>query len=281
MNSATCTSPITVTPDCVIGGPEIVLIAGPCAIEDPAMLTLTAHAVRAAGARMLRGGAYKPRTSPHTFQEHGDQALEWLAQAGSAAGLPVVTEVTDPRQVDRVARVAHVLQIGSRNMHNPALLAEVAAAGKPVLLKRGLAATIRELIFAAEHIQARGNDEIILCERGIRTFETAARFTLDLTAVPLIKELSHLPIIVDPSHGTGRRSLVARMALAGLAAGADGVIVEAHPDPDQAMCDSTQTITPAELASIVESGLRLHAVLNPDSLESSLDTHSLTLAMQA
>jgi 3-deoxy-7-phosphoheptulonate synthase len=232
-----------VTADCVIGGSEIVLIAGPRAIEDPAMLASTAHAVRAAGARILRGGAYKPRTSPHTFQGHGDPALDWLAEAGRVSGLPVVTEVTDPRQVERVASVADLLQIGSRNMPNPALLAEVAGAGKPVLLKRGLAATIRELILAAEHVRARGNEAVILCERGIRTFETASRFTLDLTAVPVLKEETRLPVIVDPSHASGRAALVIPLARAAVAAGADGVMVEVHPEPSRALSDASQALT--------------------------------------
>ena len=243
--------PITVSPDCVIGGSEVVVIAGPCAAENAAMLTLTAHAVRAAGARMLRAGAYKPRTSPHTFQGHGDPALDWLADAGRLTGLPVVTEVTDPRQVERVAERADVLQIGARNMHNAALLAEVGLAGRPVLLKRGLAATIKELILAAEHIRVRGNESVILCERGIRTFETAARFTLDLTAVPVLKEETRLPVIVDPSHASGRAALVLPLARAAVAAGADGIMVEVHPDPSQALSDAAQALTFREFTDLV------------------------------
>jgi 3-deoxy-7-phosphoheptulonate synthase len=244
-----------------IGGGRPVVIGGPCVIESRESLLAAAHATRAAGADMLRGGAFKPRTSPYAFQGLGDEGLRLLAEAREETGLPVVTEVMEPAQVELVARYADMLQIGARNMANYNLLRRAGQAGKPVLLKRGFAATIDEWLMSAEYVMAHGNPNVVLCERGIRSFDSATRFTLDLNAVPLVKELSHLPIIVDPSHGTGRRSLVGRMALAGLAAGADGLIVEAHPDPDTALCDATQTVSTAELADIIESGRALHAAL--------------------
>jgi 3-deoxy-7-phosphoheptulonate synthase len=274
--------PSTVTVgDVPIGAGRPVFMAGPCVVESRESLIDAARAMKAAGADLLRGGAFKPRTSPYSFQGLGEEGLRYLSEARDVTGLPVVTEVMEPDQVDLVAHYADMLQVGTRNMANFPLLRRVGQIDKPVLLKRGFSATIEEWLMSAEYILAQGNPNVVLCERGIRAFDTTTRFTLDLTAVPLIKELSHLPIIVDPSHGTGRRSLVPRMALAGLAAGADGVIVEAHPDPDRAMCDSAQTITPSELASIVESGLRLHAVLNADAFEPALDGRALTLAMQA
>jgi 3-deoxy-7-phosphoheptulonate synthase len=244
-----------------IGGGRPIVIGGPCVIESRAALLNAAQATKAAGADMLRGGAFKPRTSPYSFQGLGEEGLRYLAEAREVTGLPVVTEVMEPDQVDLVSHYADMLQVGARNMSNFPLLRRVGQSSRPVLLKRGFSATIEEWLMSAEYVMAHGNPNIVLCERGIRGFDPATRFTLDLTAVPLIKELSHLPIIVDPSHGTGRRSLVARMALAGLAAGADGLIVEAHPDPDNALCDGTQTITPAELATIVNSGRILHAAL--------------------
>lgn len=244
-----------------IGGGRPVVIGGPCVIETRDGLLQAAQAAKVAGADMLRGGAYKPRTSPYSFQGLGEEGLRYLAEAREVTGLPVVTEVMEPDQVDLVAHYADMLQLGSRNMANFPLLRRLGQANKPVLLKRGFSATIEEWLMSAEYVMAHGNPNVVLCERGIRSFDSATRFTLDLTAVPLVKELSHLPIIVDPSHGTGRRSLVTRMALAGLAAGADGLIIEAHPDPDSALCDSTQTITPAELATIVNSGRALYAAL--------------------
>lgn len=244
-----------------IGGGRPVVIGGPCVIEGRDALLEAAHATKAAGADMLRGGAFKPRTSPYSFQGLGEEGLRYLAEAREATGLPVVTEVMEPDQVDLVAHYADMLQLGARNMANFPLLRRLGQANRPVLLKRGFSATIEEWLMSAEYVMAHGNPNIVLCERGIRGFDPATRFTLDLTAVPLIKELSHLPIIVDPSHGTGRRSLVSHMALAGLAAGADGLIVEAHPDPDLAKCDGSQTITPAELAAIINSGRMLHAAL--------------------
>ena len=244
-----------------IGGGRPVVIGGPCVIEGRESLLEAARETKAAGADMLRGGAFKPRTSPYAFQGLGEEGLRYLEEAREATGLPVVTEVMEPDQVELVARYADMLQIGARNMANYNLLRRIGQAGRPVLLKRGFAATIEEWLMSAEYVMAHGNPDVVLCERGIRSFDASTRFSLDLNAVPLVKELSHLPIVVDPSHGTGRRSLVARMALAGLAAGADGLIVEAHPDPDSALCDATQTITTAELATIVDSGRILHAAL--------------------
>ena len=244
-----------------IGGGRPVVMAGPCVIETREGLLEAAIAAKAAGADMLRGGAYKPRTSPYSFQGLGEEGLRFLAEAREVTGLPVVTEVMEPDQVDLVAHYADMLQLGARNMANFPLLRKLGRANRPVLLKRGFSATIEEWLMSAEYVMAHGNVNVVLCERGIRGFDPATRFTLDLTAVPLVKELSHLPIIVDPSHGTGRRSLVGRMALAGLAAGADGLIIEALPDPDGAACDASQTITTAELAAIIESGRRLHALL--------------------
>jgi 3-deoxy-7-phosphoheptulonate synthase len=244
-----------------IGGGRPVVIGGPCVIESREGLLEAAHAAKAAGADMLRGGAFKPRTSPYSFQGLGEEGLRYLADAREETGLPVVTEVMEPDQADLVAHYADMLQLGARNMANFPLLRRLGQTNRPILLKRGFSATIEEWLMSAEYVMAHGNPNIVLCERGIRGFDPATRFTLDLTAVPLVKELSHLPIIVDPSHGTGRRSLVARMALAGLAAGADGLIIEAHPNPDSAMCDGTQTITPTELATIVNSGRALYAAL--------------------
>lgn len=253
--------PVTVAPGVVFGAREVVVIAGPCAVEGPEMLRQTALAVKRAGARMLRGGAWKPRTSPHSFQGLGDPALDLLAEAGREAGLPVVTEVVDPRQVEPAARQAQMLQIGSRNMQNYALLAEVGLTRLPVLLKRGFAATVRELLLAAEHVRARGNEAVVLCERGIRTFETSARFTLDLAAVPVLKRESHLPVIVDPSHAGGHAFLVTPLARAGIAAGADGLMVEVHPAPATARCDGEQALTPAGFVELMRQVQGCAAVL--------------------
>lgn len=215
------------------------------------MLLGTARAVRAAGARALRGGAYKPRTSPYAFQGMGAPALEILAEARAETGLPIVTEVMDPRQVEAVAAVADLLQIGARNMQNFSLLAEVGETRTPVLLKRGLSATIKELLMAAEYILARGNRNVILCERGIRTFETATRNTLDIAAIPVLKNETHLPVVVDPSHAGGLASLVAPLAFAGVAAGADGLMIEVHPDPENARSDGDQSLTFAQFESLM------------------------------
>ncbi len=235
-----------------VGGRSLAIIAGPCSVEGRDMLIDSARAVRAAGAVMLRGGAYKPRTSPYSFRGLGDEALDILADAREATGLPVVTEILDPRQLERIESVADVLQVGARNMQNFALLSEVGLSRKPVLLKRGLSATIDELLLAAEYVLAAGNPNVILCERGIRTFETATRNTLDVAAVPVLKERTHLPVIVDPSHAGGRWELVEPLALAAVAAGADGLIVEVHPHPSEALSDGEQSLTPERFRRLVE-----------------------------
>jgi 3-deoxy-7-phosphoheptulonate synthase len=228
------------------GGPEIVVIAGPCAVENREQLFETASAVKAKGAKLLRGGAFKPRSSPHSFQGLGLEGLKLLNEVRNAINLPIVTEVMDTRDVELVAQYADMLQIGSRNMQNFPLLKEVGICGKPVLLKRGMMSTIDEFLLAAEYILKEGNDQIILCERGIRTFETSYRNTLDLNAVPMLKQRSNLPVIVDPSHGTGIIWMVSPMAKAAIAAGADGLIVEVHYLPEEALCDGQQSLNPEE-----------------------------------
>jgi 3-deoxy-7-phosphoheptulonate synthase len=225
-------------------GRDFVVIAGPCSVESETQLLETARDVKAAGADMLRGGAFKPRTSPYAFQGLGLQGLKILEQARQETGLPIVTEVVDPRDVSWVAEFADVLQIGTRNMQNFSLLKEVGKSGRPVLLKRGMYSTLEEWLNCAEYILSEGNPDVILCERGIRTFETYTRNTLDLSAVPAIKELSHLPIIIDPTHSTGRISLIESMSMAAAAAGADGMIVEVHHNPEEALCDADQALTP-------------------------------------
>jgi 3-deoxy-7-phosphoheptulonate synthase len=255
-----------------IGAGRPVIMAGPCVIEGRSSLIENARLAQAAGADILRGGAFKPRTSPYAFQGLGEDGLRYLAAAREATGMPVVTEVMEPDQVDLVAGYADMLQIGARNMANFPLLRKVGAAGKPVLLKRGFSATVEEWLMSAEYILAGGNRDVVLCERGIRGFDPAFRFNLDLNAVPMAKDLSHLPVVVDPSHGTGRRQLVSRMALAGLACGADGLIVEVHPDPDNALCDGAQTITPADLAAIVRKGRAIQAaLLDPTTIGAAAD----------
>jgi 3-deoxy-7-phosphoheptulonate synthase len=231
-----------------IGGDHFALIAGPCTVESREQVMETARVVRDAGATMLRGGAYKPRTSPYAFQGLGQEGLRLLAEAKSETGLPVVTELMDMRDIDAVLEVADVVQIGARNMQNYPLLAEIGRSGRPALLKRGLSSTLDELLMAAEYILKEGNPNVMLCERGIRTFENAYRFTLDLMAVPVLKELSHLPVIVDPSHAAGRRELVRPLSLAAAAVGADGIIVEVHPNPDEAICDGPQALRAEEFA---------------------------------
>jgi 3-deoxy-7-phosphoheptulonate synthase len=226
-----------------IGGKSLALMGGPCSVESEQQILTTARAVRATGARFLRGGAFKPRTSPYEFQGLRADGLRLLDLARTETGLKIVTEVKDTATLDAVAQVADVLQVGARNMQNFSLLEAVGDVKKPVMLKRGPSATIKELLLAAEYIVARGNRDVILCERGIRTFETMTRNTLDLNAVPMLKHLSHLPVIVDPSHGCGVRHIVTAMARAGIAAGADGVIVECHPDPDRALSDGAQSLT--------------------------------------
>ena len=237
--------------DVTVGGNRCVVIAGPCSVESEAQLMATAYAVREAGATMLRGGAFKPRSSPYTFRGLGEEGLKLLAQARDATGLPIVTEVMTINDVALVTRYADVLQIGARNMQNYQLLEEVGRTGMPVLLKRGLAATIEEWLLSAEYVVAQGNPNVMLCERGIRTFETATRNTLDLNAVALAKRRTHLPIIVDPSHGTGKWYLVPPLALASIATGADGIIIEVHPDPDRAKSDGGQSLNHANFAALM------------------------------
>jgi 3-deoxy-7-phosphoheptulonate synthase len=239
-----------------IGGEHFAIIAGPCAVESREQTLETAWAVHDAGATLFRGGAYKPRTSPYAFQGLGKEGLRLLAEAKLETGLPIVTEVMDARDIEAVLEVADVLQIGARNMQNYSLLAEVGRSGCPVLLKRGLSSTLDELLMAAEYVLNGGNEAVMLCERGIRTFETSYRFTLDLMAVPVLKERTHLPVIVDPSHAAGRRELVMPLSLAAAAAGADGIIVEVHPHPDEAICDGAQSLVADEFAAYVE---RVHA----------------------
>lgn len=248
--------------DVTVGNGSFVVAAGPCSVEGAPMLLEAAQAVAASGARLLRGGAFKPRTSPYAFQGLGIEALELLADARAATGLPVVTEVLDVRQVDLVARYADVLQIGARNMYNAPLLSAVGESGLPVLLKRSFAATIRELISAAEYVAVRGNTQIILCERGIRTFEPSTRNTLDVAAIPVLKKETHLPVFVDPSHAAGRAEFVAPLACAALAAGADGVIVEVHPTPATAQSDGDQSLTPAAFDELMRTLTVLGAAMH-------------------
>ncbi len=232
-----------------IGGEHFGLIAGPCTVESREQTLETARIVQDGGAAFLRGGAYKPRTSPYAFQGLGQEGLRLLAEAKAETGLPIVTELMDLRDVDAVLEVADVVQIGARNMQNYPLLAEVGRSGRPALLKRGLSSTLDELLMAAEYILKEGNPNVMLCERGIRTFETAYRFTLDLMAVPVLKELTHLPVIVDPSHAAGRRDLVTPLSLAAAAVGADGIIVEVHPRPEEAICDGPQALRAEDFAA--------------------------------
>jgi len=235
-----------------IGAKEIVVIAGPCAVENKEQILETAKAVYSGGANILRGGAYKPRTSPYSFQGLGEEGLRYLSQARKETGLPVVTEVMDTRQMELVCRYTDIIQIGSRSMHNFPLLKEAGKCRKPVLFKRGLMATIDEYLHAAEYILSEGNQEIILCERGIRTFENYTRNTLDLSAVPILKRQTHLPVIVDPSHGTGHSWLVPAMAKAAIAVGADGIMVEVHNKPLEALSDGQQSLYPEEFVQLVK-----------------------------
>jgi 3-deoxy-7-phosphoheptulonate synthase len=242
-----------------IGGEAITVIAGPCSVENREMLHETAVAVRDAGATVLRGGAFKPRSSPYSFQGLGREALKLLVEVRLATGMPVVTEVLDTRDVDLVAEHADMLQVGARNMQNFALLAELGRVQRPVLLKRGMSATVSELLMAAEYIMAHGNSAVVLCERGIRTFERATRNTLDVSAIPVLKRETHLPVIVDPSHAGGDAGLVAPLAFAGIAAGADGLIIEVHPDPESALSDGDQSLPPSGFVSLMD---RLGAFAN-------------------
>ena len=229
--------------DVVIGGDDLVVMAGPCSVEDEKQMVSTALAVKAAGATIMRGGAFKPRTSPYSFRGMGVDGLRLLAKARQETGLPIVTEVMTPEDVETVAHYADILQVGTRNMQNYNLLERVASSRKPVLLKRSFSATYEEWLLAAEYILSDGNSQVILCERGIRTFEGSTRFTVDITAIPSIKRMSHLPVMVDPSHGTGKWHLVGPLALAAVAAGAHGLMIEVHPNPDQAKCDGPESLT--------------------------------------
>ncbi len=242
---------VEIAPGVTAGGDELLVMAGPCSVESEAQIVETAHAVKAAGARMLRGGAFKPRTSPYSFQGMEEDGLKLLALAREETGLPFVTEVVNPRDVELVARYADVMQVGARNVQNFALLKMLGQLDKPILLKRGMATTIQEYLMSAEYILAEGNQRVLLCERGIRTFETATRNTLDISAVPVLKELTHLPVIIDPSHATGHARLVPSMCYAAVAAGCDGLIVEVHPTPETAMSDGPQSLRPAEFAQMM------------------------------
>jgi len=239
--------------DVVVGGDKVVVMAGPCAVESREQLIETAWAVKNAGASMLRGGAYKPRSSPYSFQGLGEEALKIMAEARDLTGLPIVTEVMDPQMIPLLSDYADLLQVGARNMQNFALLAALGKNNRPVLLKRGMMSSIEELLMAAEYILANGNDQVILCERGIRTFETYTRNTLDINAVPLVKQLSHLPMIVDPSHATGKWELVEPTSRAAVAAGADGLIVEVHPRPEEALSDGAQSLKPERFAQLMRN----------------------------
>ncbi len=247
--------------DCVVGGERVVVAAGPCSVETRERLNAAATCVREAGGSMLRGGAFKPRSSPYSFQGLAEEGLKLLADAREATGLPIVTEVLSSEQVPLVTRYADVLQVGARNMQNFALLHAVGEAGIPVLLKRGMMSTIEELLLSAEYVLSHGNPNVILCERGIRTFETYTRNTLDINAVPALKELTHLPVIVDPSHATGKASLVTAVSKAAVAAGADGLLVEVHPDRENAWSDGFQSLTPQEFHTLMEEVKKVAAAV--------------------
>src|SRR6266513_935764 len=242
---------VELAPGVMVGGESVVVIGGPCSVESEEQILSAARIVRAAGGNALRGGAFKPRSSPYSFQGLGEKGLELLARAGKATGLPIVTEAMDSEGAQLVAELADCIQIGARNMQNYSLLKTVGKMKKPVLLKRGMAETINDLLLSAEYIIAEGNENVILCERGVRSFDPAARNMLDLTAIPIVHRLSHLPIIADPSHGTGLRDKVIPMARAAVAAGADGVIVEVHPNPEQALSDGAQTLFPDQFAQLM------------------------------
>jgi 3-deoxy-7-phosphoheptulonate synthase len=250
--------------DAVVGGRSIVVMAGPCSVESRFQVLDVAARVKAAGARVLRGGAFKPRTSPYAFQGLEIEGLKLLAEAKRETGLPIITEVMEPERVDLVAEHADVLQIGARNVQNFSLLRRVAEAGKPVLLKRGMSTSIQEWLLSAEYVLSGGNPSVILCERGIRTFETATRFTLDLNAVPVLKKLTHLPVVVDPSHGTGHWEYVEAMALASVAAGADGLLIEVHPKPEEALSDGPQSLKPDRFSALMSRLRRVAQAVDRD-----------------
>jgi len=252
-------------------GEDFVVIAGPCSVESEEQTLKTAEAVKAGGGNMIRGGAFKPRTSPYDFQGLGLKGLKILEKAKQMTGLPIVTEVIDPRDVTWVCEYADILQIGARNMQNFSLLKEVGKADKPVLLKRGMYSTLREWLNCAEYILAEGNPDVILCERGIRTFETYTRNTLDLSIVPAIKELTHLPVMVDPSHGTGKLSLVENMSLAAVAAGADGLLLEVHINPQEAKSDADQQLTPKQFSNVMDKVLKLKKFMDKNIFEKSAE----------
>lgn len=256
---------VRISDNLVIGGEQVVVMAGPCSVESEKQIIESALAVKKAGAHVLRGGAFKPRTSPYSFQGLEEEGLKLLAKARELTGLPVVTEVIDPATAELVAEYADVLQIGARNSQNFALLKKVGKLHRPVLLKRGMSMTIQEFLMSAEYIMSEGNQSVILCERGIRTFETATRNTLDLSAIPVLKAKTHLPIIIDPSHGTGDHHYVAPMCYASIAAGADGLIVEVHPDPEHASSDGAQSLKPAKFESMMAK-LRLFAEVDGRTL---------------
>ena len=245
-------SRIRVTEEVVVGDKEIVVFAGPCSVESPEQMREVGRAVRKAGAQVLRGGAFKPRSSPYSFQGLAEEGLKIMREVADEVGIPIVTEVMNPREIDLVARYADILQIGTRNVQNFSLLKEVGQTRLPVFLKRGLATTVKEFLMSAEYILAGGNQQVILCERGIRTFETATRNTLDLAAVPVLKERTHLPVVIDPSHGTGYWQYVAPMAKAAVAAGADGLMIEVHNDPEHALSDGPQSLKPERFARLMD-----------------------------
>jgi 3-deoxy-7-phosphoheptulonate synthase len=245
------TSVIRISPEVTIGGKEIIVMAGPCAVESERQIIATARAVKDSGAQVFRGGAFKPRTSPYSFQGMKEEGLKILAKAREVTGLPIITEVVNPETAELVAEYADILQIGTRNSQNFELLKKVGQIRKPVLLKRGMSMTIQELLMSAEYILSEGNQAVILCERGIRTFETVTRNTLDLAAIPALKERTHLPVVVDPSHSTGHAQYVASMSFAAIAAGADGLLVEVHPDPEHAFSDGPQSLTPKKFSSMM------------------------------
>jgi 3-deoxy-7-phosphoheptulonate synthase len=258
-------SVVRISADVAIGGERLIMMAGPCSVESERQIIETAEAVKKAGAHILRGGAFKPRTSPYSFQGLEEEGLKLLAKARELTGLPVVTEVINPETAELVAKYSDILQIGARNSQNFALLKKVGQIGKPVLLKRGMSMTIQEFLMSAEYIMSEGNQSVILCERGIRTFETATRNTLDLSAVPVLKEKTHLPVVIDPSHATGNHHYVAPMCYAAVAAGADGLIVEVHPDPEHASSDGPQSLKPAKFQAMMDK-LRLFAEVAERSL---------------